>query len=224
MRALSRSYGDISILTRSPMVRRMKRLRILPEICASTWCLLVSSTRNIVPASTASIRPSISIGCSIQFFIIFCRLKTNMFPRPKGQPLSRNKKVRDFTQIPHREIPKGSAAVFAAALATIGATISTTAARPRGAFFTRTGFVDHQVAPIDIFAVKGLDGGFRAFLGFHGDKTESARTAAEFIHDQLDARYRAVLGKKVLELIFRGVVREVADVTACAHDDFDFLP
>lgn len=32
MRALSLSYGDISIFTRSPMTRRMKRLRILPEM------------------------------------------------------------------------------------------------------------------------------------------------------------------------------------------------
>ncbi len=46
MRALSRSYGDISIVTRSPTVSRTQRLRILPEMVASTRCLLSSSTEH----------------------------------------------------------------------------------------------------------------------------------------------------------------------------------
>src|SRR5258708_39190066 len=42
----------------------MKRLRILPEIWARTLCWLPSSTRNMVPASTEVILPSVSIVSS----------------------------------------------------------------------------------------------------------------------------------------------------------------
>jgi hypothetical protein len=41
MRALLRSYCDISIFTRSPTVRRTKRLRILPEMVAKHLMLVV---------------------------------------------------------------------------------------------------------------------------------------------------------------------------------------
>src|SRR5437667_2271692 len=44
------------------MVRRIKRLRIFPEICARTRCSFASSTRNIVPARTEMIFPSSSIA------------------------------------------------------------------------------------------------------------------------------------------------------------------
>jgi hypothetical protein len=40
MRALSRSSGDISILTRSPTVNRTQRLRSLPLMVADTRCWL----------------------------------------------------------------------------------------------------------------------------------------------------------------------------------------
>src|SRR5713226_8024003 len=43
MRPRERSYGDISTLTRSPTRMRMRCLRILPEIAASTTCVLLSS-------------------------------------------------------------------------------------------------------------------------------------------------------------------------------------
>src|SRR5215472_9823526 len=43
----------------------MKRLRILPEIWARTSWPFSSLARNIVPASTAVMRPSTSIGSSI---------------------------------------------------------------------------------------------------------------------------------------------------------------
>src|ERR1700674_1438843 len=56
------SYGDICSFTRSPVVRRIKRLRIFPEICARTRWSLASWTRNIVPARTEIIFPSSSIA------------------------------------------------------------------------------------------------------------------------------------------------------------------
>src|SRR4030095_4728415 len=68
MRAFSISYGDISSFTRSPIVRRIKRLRIFPEICASTRCSFASATRNIVPGRTDRIVPSTSIAFSKPMF------------------------------------------------------------------------------------------------------------------------------------------------------------
>src|SRR5580700_5025713 len=65
MRALPRSYGDISSFTRSPTVSRMNLFRILPEIWARTRCWLESSTRNIVPGRTVTIFPSVTIESSV---------------------------------------------------------------------------------------------------------------------------------------------------------------
>src|ERR1700722_9717148 len=65
MRALPRSYGDISSFTRSPTVSRINPFRILPEIWARTRCWLESSTRNIVPGRTVTIFPSVTIESSV---------------------------------------------------------------------------------------------------------------------------------------------------------------
>src|ERR1700677_2241952 len=65
MRALPKSYGDISTLTLSPTLMRMKFLRILPEMCARTSCPLGSATRNMVPGNTCVTVPSNSIGSSL---------------------------------------------------------------------------------------------------------------------------------------------------------------
>lgn len=65
IRALSRSYGDISIFTRSPVVILTHRFRIFPEMVARTMCLFGNSTRNMVPARTLCTRPSISMCCSL---------------------------------------------------------------------------------------------------------------------------------------------------------------
>jgi hypothetical protein len=46
------------------MVRRIKRFRILPEICAKTKCSFAKATRNIVPGRTDIIVPSTSIAFS----------------------------------------------------------------------------------------------------------------------------------------------------------------
>src|SRR5690242_15906274 len=47
MRPRVKSYGESSTATLSPAKIRIKFLRILPETCASTWCLFSSSTRNM---------------------------------------------------------------------------------------------------------------------------------------------------------------------------------
>jgi len=74
MRALAVSYGDISIFTRSPIVSRMKRLRIFPEMCARTMRSFASATRNIVPGSTIMMVPSNTIAFSE--FTVLIRRKT----------------------------------------------------------------------------------------------------------------------------------------------------
>ena len=51
-------------MTLSPTLMRMKFLRILPEICASTSWPLGRATRNIVPGSTCVTEPVNSIGSS----------------------------------------------------------------------------------------------------------------------------------------------------------------
>jgi hypothetical protein len=82
MRALPRSYGDISTFTRSPTLMRMKFLRILPEIWASTSWPLGSATRNIVPGKTCVTEPVNSIGSSFakRFFFYMNMISSCLFP------------------------------------------------------------------------------------------------------------------------------------------------
>ena len=84
-RALPRSYGDISTLTLSPTLIRMKFLRIFPEMCASTSCPFGSDTRNIVPGSTCVTVPVSSIGSSFGTRVISCR-KPRCRQPPKCAP------------------------------------------------------------------------------------------------------------------------------------------
>lgn len=65
MRALARSYGDISTFTLSPTLMRMKFLRILPEMWARTSWPFGNATRNIVPGKTCVTVPVNSIGSSL---------------------------------------------------------------------------------------------------------------------------------------------------------------
>src|SRR4029077_16928846 len=62
-----RSYGDNSTATLSPGKMRMKFLRILPETCASTWCLFSSSTRNIALGSGSITVAITSMASSLEF-------------------------------------------------------------------------------------------------------------------------------------------------------------
>src|SRR5215213_9118414 len=51
------------------------------------------------------------------------------------------------------------------------------------AIFTRLGFVDLDVATVDIFAVKAGDRGLRFFFRRHLDESESARAARVAVLD-----------------------------------------
>src|ERR1041384_3713709 len=75
MRPRFKSYGDSSTKTRSPGRILMKCLRILPEIWASTWCWLSSSsTRNIAFGSVSRTLAITSIASS--FAIPYVRHKS----------------------------------------------------------------------------------------------------------------------------------------------------
>src|ERR1700674_5076886 len=67
MRPRFRSYGESSTATLSPARMRMKFLRILPETCASTWCLFSSSTRNIALGNGSITVAMTSIASSLEF-------------------------------------------------------------------------------------------------------------------------------------------------------------
>src|SRR5580704_5976972 len=67
MRPRVKSYGESSTATLSPARMRMKFLRILPETCASTWCLFSSSTRNIAFGNGSITVAITSIASSFEF-------------------------------------------------------------------------------------------------------------------------------------------------------------
>src|SRR5690606_29840004 len=68
IRPFVRSYGVISTFTRSPARTRMRFLRILPEVCASTSWLLSSFTRNIALGSSSVTVPENSIRSSLAIY------------------------------------------------------------------------------------------------------------------------------------------------------------
>src|SRR6266566_2757908 len=70
MRPLDRSYGDSAHVTRSPASTRIRNLRILPAIVASTEWPLVSTTRNVELRSSSSTFPSISIAASFVMSVL----------------------------------------------------------------------------------------------------------------------------------------------------------
>jgi hypothetical protein len=70
--------------------------------------------------------------------------------------------------------------------------------------------------------VECFDSGIGSFLGLHGDKSETARAATEFIFDDIDLRHRAMRAEQVAELLLRGIEREVSYKQFCTHDAFAY--
>jgi len=118
---------------------------------------------------------------------------------------------------------------LAAILATTtpAATVSTTttaataAARTR-TFFTRARFIHRQCPTVHFLAIQGLDSGIGAFLGIHGYKSETARAAAEFVHDDIYFENSAMGREEVLELVLGCVEGKVSNKQFRTHDDFAF--
>src|SRR5712671_3474034 len=98
MRPRVRSYGESSTATLSPAKMRIKFLRIFPEMCASTWCLFSSSTRNMalgngsMTVAITSMASSLELPESPFFFsslncfaIVSCAVQArNSSPRRAG--------------------------------------------------------------------------------------------------------------------------------------------
>src|SRR6266404_4194104 len=167
-------------LTRSPIVRRIKRLRILPEICARTKCSLASATRNIVPGSTDMIIPSSSIA----FFgsMVFDRAS-----RPRKLP---GPAQRDQITLP-------SAGVL-------------TVARWTRTLFACARFVNRECAPGKFLAVERRHGRASFSVVVHGDERKTARFAGHAVHHQRDFTDFAVLFEKILKIIFGSLKGEIS--------------
>ena len=74
------------------------------------------------------------------------------------------------------------------------------------------GFVDGQVAALEVLALECRDGCV-AFLGVaHGDKAESAGTAGFTVGDQGDLGRFAVLGEEIAQILVGGVKGQIAYV------------
>src|ERR1041385_8190669 len=73
-----RSYGESSTATLSPGRMRIKFLRILPETCASTWCLFSNSTLNMAlgngsrTVAITSIASSLLMHLSKSYYAFYC--------------------------------------------------------------------------------------------------------------------------------------------------------
>src|ERR1700675_1295680 len=65
------SWGESSTATLSPGRMRIKFLRILPETCASTWCLFSSSTLNIALGRGSITTAITSIASSLLMHSLF---------------------------------------------------------------------------------------------------------------------------------------------------------
>jgi hypothetical protein len=111
------------------------------------------------------------------------------------------------------------------AVGTTSAPASASASAPApetaaGTFFARTSLINGQGASLPLLAAERLGGSIRAFLGGHGHEGEAARPAAHFIHHEINLGDRAVLGEKILKIIFGGIIREIAHIQFSVHDDF----
>ena len=102
-----------------------------------------------------------------------------------------------------------SIAVGTASSAVTAATVTPAAAAASG--FARTRFVDGQGAALPILAVERRCGRGSGFRGFHGDKGEAAGFAGHPILHEVDLGDWAVLGEKILQIVFDRVEGQVSD-------------
>src|SRR5689334_18417987 len=85
----------------------------------------------------------------------------------------------------------------------------TTAARSTatvaGPVLTRSCLVHGHFAPVPIGAVKSANSRLSAFFGFHGYKSEPARLATDFVHDNGNIGDWSMFGEGVPEIVFGDV-------------------
>src|SRR3981081_2641015 len=80
----------------------------------------------------------------------------------------------------------------------------------RGTFFARPGFIDDQIASVDILAIEGINCLLRFLRAAHCDKAKSSRTLSHFVHDEHGLSHRAELGEEFFERSFSGLKGEIS--------------
>jgi len=92
-------------------------------------------------------------------------------------------------------------------------TVTTAAAATRtGALFARTGFVDRQVASIEVLTIKRAHGGIGLGVVIHGDEREAAGFACHPVHHQMNFVDSAVLFEKILKIVLGALKGEITYV------------
>lgn len=116
--------------------------------------------------------------------------------------------------------PASAATTPAAFSAASAAAATPTVAAPASAgrtLLAGPGFIDRQGTALKILAVKH----FNRFVGIglraHFDKSKAAGTTGVPVLHDIDRDYIPGLGKMILEIIFGGVVGEVANKQLCCH-------
>src|SRR5437016_5096337 len=107
------------------------------------------------------------------------------------------------------KLPTVTAGERALAAAAVAAAAAPAAAL---AVFARARFVYIQRATIKVFAVEGRHCGVSLGFVIHGDERKTARFAGHAVHHQRDFANLAVLFKKILEIVFGGLKREITNV------------
>src|SRR6266403_1340051 len=196
MRPLLVSYGDICILTRSPIVRRMNRLRIFPEMCARTRCSFASATRNIVPGSTLMIVPS-KLMAFVPFIMMILR---SARPRMLSGPAVQS--IPDLPAIARK-------------------TVRAVRARP---VFPWTSFVHVERAAVKFVAVKPVLRRIGLSVVVHSDKRKPARFTGHLVHHQMDFVDGSMFFEQILKIVLGGLKREITYVQFHCVLNMEILP
>ena len=113
-----------------------------------------------------------------------------------------------------------TSAIAASATITIAtsaaATVATTAAATSaGTIFLRTGFVDHELTPLEFRAVQSLDHRFGALS--HFNEGEPPRLTGHPVHHHIHRRTRCVLFNSSPEIVVCRFERQIAHIQFRAH-------
>jgi hypothetical protein len=107
--------------------------------------------------------------------------------------------------------------VTAAAAATAFTAATETAAAAARTLFARTGDIHGQSAIVELRAVEGLHGLLGFFFSGHRHETETAGAAGHAIRHEVRFEDRAVLGERVLKLVFRNVEGKISNKQFVIH-------
>ena len=101
-------------------------------------------------------------------------------------------------------------ALAAAAMSATAAAAAVTAATATA--FARLGFVDAQVATLEILSVKALDCAHHGILGVHRDKRETTGAAGFPVRGQVDVGHLPVFAKQIAKIVFAATKGEVPHI------------